>query len=164
MEYSYLSLIADSNGNISSITKDGVTKTYAYYDGTNRIKNTYGSGNDYVNDANGNITTASPKNIPTISYDPFTQMTKSMTISGSPTHTVNFQYTADNERILKNEKQGTTNNNYVYIRGNNNYPITEKINLNSVLNDKIYIYRLTGLIAVKMAVLLIIYLKIIFAA
>lgn len=87
-----------------------------------------------------------------------------MTISGSPTHTVNFQYTADNERILKNEKQGTTNNNYVYIRGNNNYPITEKINLNSVLNDKIYIYRLTGLIAVKMAVLLIIYLKIIFAA
>jgi len=60
-----------------------------------------------------------------------------------------FNYSADNERILKNEKQGTTNNNYVYIRGNNNYPITEKINLNSVLNDKIYIYRLTGLIAVK---------------
>jgi len=76
-------------------------------------------------------------------------MTKSITVTGTPTHTVNFQYTADNERILKNEKQGTTRNSNLYIRGNNNYPITEKINLNSVLNDKIYIYGPTGLIAFK---------------
>jgi RHS repeat-associated protein len=76
-------------------------------------------------------------------------MTKSITISGVPTHTVNFQYSADNERILKNERQGTTNNNSVYIRGNSDYPITEKANLNNSLSDKIYIYGPTGLIAVK---------------
>jgi hypothetical protein len=95
------------------------------------------------------VTASTPKNIPTIVYDPFTQMTKNITISGAPTHTVDFQYSADNERILKNERQGTTNNNNVYIRGNNDYPITEKINTNNTLNDKIYIYSPTGLIAEK---------------
>jgi RHS repeat-associated protein len=95
------------------------------------------------------MTASSPKNIPSITYDPFTQMTKNITITGTPTHTVNFQYSADNERILKNEKQGTTNNNNVYIRGNNDYPLTEKININNTLNDKIYIYGPSGLIAVK---------------
>jgi hypothetical protein len=139
----------DLNGNINSITKDGTTYTYNYYIGTNKIQNTDGSGNDYVYDANANITTSIPKGLNPLVYDPFTQMTKSITISGSPTHTVNFQYTADNERILKNEKQGTTNNNFVYIRGNNEYPLTEKINLNNTLNDKIYIYGPTGLIAFK---------------
>ena len=76
-------------------------------------------------------------------------MTNNITISGTPTHTVNFQYTADNERILKNEKQGTTNNAYVYIRGNSEYPITEKANLNNNMTDRIYIYGPTGLIALK---------------
>ncbi|MBL1156115.1 MAG: hypothetical protein D8M51_14455 [Ignavibacteriae bacterium] len=72
-------------------------------------------------------------------------MVKAIAITGTTTHTVNFQYTADNERILKNEKQGTVNNNYVYVRGNNDYPITEKINTNNALADKIYIYGPTGL-------------------
>jgi RHS repeat-associated protein len=77
----------------------------------------------------------------------FIQMTKSITVTGTSTHTVNFQYTADNERILKNEKQGTTNNSFLYIRGSNEYPVTEKINTNNTLTEKIYIYGPTGLIA-----------------
>ena len=84
-----------------------------------------------------------------ITYEPFTQMTKNITVTGSPTKTMSFIYSADNERILKNETQGTTNNNYVYIRGSNEYPITEKANLNSSLTDRIYIYGPTGLIAFK---------------
>jgi len=149
MEYSYLSLIADSNGNISSITKDGVTKTYAYYDGTNRIKNTDGSGNDYLYDANANITASLPKGLNPIVYDPFTQMTKSITVAGTPNKMMSFQYSADNERILKNEKQGTTNNLNLYIRGASEYPVIEKINTDNTLTDKIYIYGPTGLIAFK---------------
>ncbi len=98
---------------------------------------------------NGNITSSFPKELDPIVYDPFTQMTKSITVSGSPTHTVNFQYTADNERILKSEKQGTTNNSNLYIRGASEYPVIEKINTNNTLNDKIYIYGPTGLIAFK---------------
>jgi len=70
-------------------------------------------------------------------------------VTGTPTHIVNFQYTADNERILKNEKQGTTNNSNLYIRGASEYPVTEKINTNNTLSDKIYIYGPTGLIAFK---------------
>ncbi len=76
-------------------------------------------------------------------------MTKSITVTGTPNKTMSFNYSADNERILKNEKQGTTNNNYVYVRGNNDYPITEKANLNNILTDRIYIYGPTGLIAFK---------------
>lgn len=124
------------------------------------MKNAGGSAEDYVYDANGNITTSIPKGLDPIVYDPFTQMTKNLTITGTPTHTVNFQYTADNERILKNEKlersgnlgldgQGVTNKSYVYIRGNNDYPVTEKANLNNSLSDRIYIYGPTGLIAFK---------------
>lgn len=147
--YDISNIAYDLNGNIISINKGGTNYTYNYYYGTNKLQNTDGSGNDYVYDANGNITSSLPKGLNPITYDPFTQMTKSMTISGTPTHTVNFEYTADNERILKNEKQGTTNNNYVYVRGNNEYPITEKVNLINTLNDKIYIYGPTGLIAFK---------------
>lgn len=74
-------------------------------------------------------------------------MTKSITVSGTPTKTMTFNYSADNERVLKTESYGTTKNSNLYIRGNNEYPLTEKINLNSVLNDKIYIYGPSGLIA-----------------
>ncbi|HOJ06952.1 MAG: hypothetical protein HND40_08240 [Ignavibacteriota bacterium] len=74
--------------------------------GTNKLQITARSGNDYVNDANGNITTATPKNIPTISYDPFTQMKKSITVSGSLNKTMSFNYSADNERVLKTESSG----------------------------------------------------------
>ncbi|KAB2847476.1 MAG: RHS repeat-associated core domain-containing protein [Ignavibacteriaceae bacterium] len=98
---------------------------------------------------NRNITSSFHKELNPIVYDPFTQMTKSITVTGSPTKAMTFNYSADNERVLKTESYGTTKNSNLYIRGNNNYPITEKINLNSVLNDKIYIYGPTGLIAFK---------------
>ncbi len=112
-------------------------------------KNTDGKRNDYVYDANGNITTSLPKGLDPIVYDPFTQMTKSITVTGTPNKTMSFQYSADNERILKNEKQGATNNNNIYIRGSNEYPIIEKANLNSNLTERFYIYGPTGLIAFK---------------
>ncbi len=106
----------------------------------NKLENTGGSAEDYIYDANGNITTSLPKGLNPISYDPFTQMTKGITVSGTPTKTMSFQYSADNERIFKNEKQGTTNDNNLYICGNSDYPITEKAKLNNNLTDRIYIY------------------------
>ncbi|HOJ08630.1 MAG: RHS repeat-associated core domain-containing protein [Ignavibacteriota bacterium] len=98
---------------------------------------------------NRNITSSFHKELNPIVYDPFTQMKKSITVSGSLNKTMSFNYSVDNERVLKTESSGTTKNSNLYIRGNNNYPITEKINLTSVLNDKIYIYGPTGLIAFK---------------
>lgn len=86
-------------------------------------------------------------------------MIKSITISGTSTKTISFNYSADNERVLKTESNSTTKNSSLYIRGNpahrnfsvggNDYPITEKINLNTALSDKTYIYGPTGLIAFK---------------
>jgi hypothetical protein len=139
----------DLNGNIISINKGGTNFAYNYYTGTNKLKNTGGSNNDYEYDLNGNVKKSLPKGLDPITYDPFTQMTKNLTATGTPNKTMSFQYSADNERILKNEKQGTANNNYVYIRGNNDYPITEKANLNNSLTDRIYIYGPAGLIAFK---------------
>ena len=76
-------------------------------------------------------------------------MTSGITVTGSPTKTMTFNYSADNERVLKVESYGTTNNSNLYLKGNNEYPITEKINLNTALSDKTYIYGPTGLIAFK---------------
>ncbi|MBV6419610.1 MAG: hypothetical protein DAHOPDDO_00833 [Ignavibacteriaceae bacterium] len=147
--YDISNISYDLNGNIISINKGGTNYTYNYYNATNKLKNTGGSAEDYVYDANGNITASLPKGLNPLVYDPFTQMTKGITVSGTPTHTVNFQYTADNERILKNEKQATTNNLNLYIRGASEYPVIEKINTDNTLTDKIYIYGPTGLIAFK---------------
>ena len=148
-QYDISNISYDANGNIISINKGGTNYTYNYYYETNKLKNTGGSNNDFEYDLNGNVKKSLPKGLDPIVYDPFTQMTNNITISGTPTHTVNFQYTADNERILKNEKQGTTNNAYVYIRGNSEHPITEKANLNNNMTDRIYIYGPTGLITLK---------------
>ncbi len=95
------------------------------------------------------MTKSDPRNIPSITYDPFTQMTKSITVSGTLKKIMSFQYSADNERVLKTESSGTTKNSNLYIRGNNDYPITEKINSNNTLTARNYIYGPTGLIAFK---------------
>jgi len=76
-------------------------------------------------------------------------MIADITVSDSPTKAMLFNYSADNERVLKTESYGTTKNSNFYIRVNNEYPIIEKINLNTTLSDKIYIYGPTGLIAFK---------------
>jgi hypothetical protein len=62
----------------------------------NKLKNTGGSTEDYVYDANGNITTSFPKGLNPIAYDPFTQMTKNITVTDSPNKMMSFQYSADN--------------------------------------------------------------------
>ncbi|HMN16520.1 MAG TPA: hypothetical protein PKD03_02820 [Ignavibacteriaceae bacterium] len=96
----------DLNGNISSIFKAGIKKIYAYYTNMNRLRNTDGSGDDYVYDANGNIKKSLPKGLDPLVYDPFTQMKKSITVSGSLNKTMSFNYSADNERVLKTESSG----------------------------------------------------------
>ncbi|MCE7944060.1 MAG: hypothetical protein DYG95_20975, partial [Chlorobi bacterium CHB1] len=63
----------DPNGNILDLTRGSTTKTYSYYPGTNKVKNTGGSGNDYGYDWNANVYYASPKSILDIDYDSFTQ-------------------------------------------------------------------------------------------
>ncbi|MFZ2865190.1 MAG: RHS repeat-associated core domain-containing protein [Ignavibacteriaceae bacterium] len=147
--YDISNISYDLNGNIISINRGGTNYTYNYYTGTNKLKNTGGSNNDYEYDLNGNIKKSLPKGLDPLVYDPFTQMTKSITVTRTPNKMMSFQYSADNERILKNEKQGTTNNLNLYIRGASEYPVIEKINTNNTLTDKVYIYGPTGLIAFK---------------
>lgn len=55
---------------------------------------------------NRNITSSFHKELNPIVYDPFTQMKKSITVSGSLNKTMSFNYSADNERVLKTESSG----------------------------------------------------------
>lgn len=59
----------DANGNFKTVKINTTTKTYNYYANTNKVQNTDGSGNDYVYDGNGNITSSSPKGIGSMTYN-----------------------------------------------------------------------------------------------
>ncbi len=91
-----LTMTYDPNGNI--LTQNN--RTYNYISGTNKVKNTDGSGNDYTYNANGNITRANPKNIQQIRYDPFTQMTRRILTSRN----ITFQYDGSNRRVFRNHR------------------------------------------------------------
>ncbi len=91
-----LTMTYDPNGNI--LTQNN--RTYNYISGTNKVKNTDGSGNDYTYNANGNITRANPKNIQQIRYDAFTQMTRRILTSRN----ITFQYDGSNRRVFRNHR------------------------------------------------------------
>ncbi len=91
-----LTMTYDPNGNI--LTQNN--RTYNYISGTNKVRNTDGSGNDYTYNANGNITRANPKNIQQIRYDAFTQMTRRILTSRN----ITFQYDGSNRRVFRNHR------------------------------------------------------------
>ncbi len=84
----------DPNGNI--LTKGD--KTYTYHSGTNKVQNTDGSGDDYIYDANGNVTVSNPKYIKALQYDPYSQMT---TRIEKNLHNLSFHYDGANRRVFK---------------------------------------------------------------
>ncbi len=91
-----LTMTYDPNGNI--LTQNN--QTYNYISGTNKVKNTDGSGNDYTYNANGNMIKSFPKNIRQIKYDAFTQMTRRILTSRN----ITFQYDGSNRRVFRNHR------------------------------------------------------------
>ncbi|MBX7152057.1 hypothetical protein K1X84_10480 [bacterium] len=91
----------DANGNITKMKVNTATKTYAYYTNTNKVQNVDGSGNDYVYDAIGNITQSIPKSINALTYDPFVNRTK--TISMSSGNSMNMSYDGTERRVYRKD-------------------------------------------------------------
>jgi hypothetical protein len=91
----------DANGNFWSVKVGSVTKNYAYYTNTNRVQNTDGSGNDYTYDNIGNVTASVPKSINSLTYDPFVNRTKTITMSGG--NNMNFSYDGTERRVYKKD-------------------------------------------------------------
>ncbi len=137
----------DNNGNmISRPMGSSGQNTFVYYPGTNRLMNTNGNTNDHVlqYDASGNLVSNAARGI-SLSYDPFTQLMSS--VSGNDAN-VTFQYDGRKERILKTVSKSGSVTSTLYLRGTNEYPLTEKIGNGGSTTDRFYVYGPTGLVAV----------------
>ena len=148
----------DNNGNFTNVTTGGVPKDYIYHQGTNKVRNTNGSqADDYDYDPNANITLSMPKGSLGLLYDPFTQLTSF--INEGNGNDMTFQYGGNKQRVLKQEQVGQSPvpNATMYIHGmparhaspfgGNDYPLTEKYNEHGNIQDRMYIYGPTGLLA-----------------
>ncbi|MBI3764885.1 MAG: RHS repeat-associated core domain-containing protein, partial [Ignavibacteriales bacterium] len=132
----------DPNGNIMTVNRHAsIGSTYTYWSGTNKVRWTTGSTDQYTYDQNANITQSTPKSLNTITYDAFTQLTMSVTTAANGT--ISFEYDGRKERILKKVTNGSTTST-LYLRGLNEYPLTEKTNSGT---SRQYVYGPTGLIA-----------------
>lgn len=141
--YNYTSIQYDNNGNLS-YRLDGTSgvKNFTYHSGTNKLKNLTGAGTAYFYDENGNMTSTGGK---TLAYDPFTMQTQSITEGSTQ---IRYQYDGRKERILKTVSQNGNNTSTLYLRGRNEYPLTEKIGSSQNAIDRFYVYGLKGLVAV----------------
>ena len=75
----------DQHGNIARMRRGAATQTYAYFPGTNRVRNTGGNLSTYLYDRRGNVTTLTPRSITDVDYDPFTSLPTRLTTGGETT-------------------------------------------------------------------------------
>jgi len=148
----------DANGNILDLMRGGAAKYYTYYAGTNKVQNLDGSGNDYGYDSNANVTSSSPKNINTITYDSFLQRPASVSMSSGAS--LSLEYGGGTQRILKNYTSGATTNSRLYLHGGNDYPLIER-NKTTVSAETlaVYIYGLNGAVAKRVGSTVLFLLK-----
>ena len=137
--YSFSNIRYDNNGNVTNRQQGSSYLGYSY-SGSNRISYLLLNGGksvyNFYYDSDGNITNNQYEGI-IATYDPFTMMTNSM-FHGIDV--VSYQYNGRKERILKTVN-GTEKT--LYLRGTNDYPLTEKTSS----ANRFYIYGPTGLIA-----------------
>jgi large repetitive protein len=99
-------------------------------------------------DPNANVTYSQSRGLSGFYYDPFTQLPMRVSEDGQNEH-VSFEYGGNKQRLLKIEQIGMSAvpNSTLYIHGLNDYPLTEKYNEQSTIDDRLYIYGPAGLIA-----------------
>ncbi|HNJ71127.1 MAG TPA: RHS repeat-associated core domain-containing protein, partial [bacterium] len=132
--------VFDANGNIVKMKYGALAKTYAYYTGTNKIKNTDGSGNDYVYDNIGNVTKSTPKTIDSLFYDPFINRTKQISKSTSK---MTFQYDGTERRVYKKDSTSAISREFLYLYDGLNAVAVKRKGGGTTE----YVYGPTGLIA-----------------
>ncbi|NES65147.1 MAG: RHS repeat-associated core domain-containing protein, partial [Okeania sp. SIO2D1] len=96
----------------------------------------------YSYDANGNVKSASHRQVSNIDYDPFTQLTTQVQLEEATS--VSFKYDGENQRVLKTseDSSGKQTATKLYVHGLNDYPLLE-------VSDKPiqYIHGIGGLVA-----------------
>ncbi len=107
------------------------------------MQNTHGNGNDYVYDNIGNVTQSVPKSINSLTYDPFVNRTKTITMSSG--NNMNFSYDGTERRVYKKDVVGSTTTEILYLHDGMN-AIVER---NKTGTPTEYIYGPTGIIAIK---------------
>ncbi|NEN95448.1 MAG: hypothetical protein F6K50_07890 [Moorea sp. SIO3I7] len=145
----------DPNGNFLDVKRGSDEAQFSYLPGTNQVKNTGGNEDDFHYDDNGNITTAIKgagglnKPLSKLTYDPMTQLTRSIAVDDETVSLVTYAYGGKNQRVLKQSWRGNSPNTAkLYIRGMNSYPLLEKIrDVNNGESEVLYIYGPGGLLA-----------------
>ncbi|MGD8781981.1 MAG: polymorphic toxin type 50 domain-containing protein [Ignavibacteria bacterium] len=135
----------DDNGNLQELTRGGVSTSYTYVTGTNKVSSAGSSTFTY--DYNGNVETSAGKDIDPIEYDPFFNL--AVTITRAEEYMTAFRYGADHQRVYKeyytddSEKDKTA-----YIHGLSDYPLMESRQFYDAVDENtFYVYGPTGLIA-----------------
>ncbi|KAB2881558.1 RHS repeat-associated core domain-containing protein [bacterium] len=131
----------DANGNFIRVVANTTTKNYNYYANTNKVQNTDGSGNDYVYDNIGNITSSSPKTISTLTYDPFINRTRNISMGSGAG--MSFEYDGTERRVYAVETPA--NSKVLYLHDGMN-SIQERSSSGTATE---YVYGPTGIIALK---------------
>jgi len=129
----------DPNGNITRLERGGVSRNYTYANGKNIIQSV-GSWN-YSADAVGNMVSSGSQGLSNITYDPFTQMTMSVT---NGTRTMSYQYDGRKERVYSHDNINGTKT--LYLHGLSEFPIMVK---KSDGTEYAYVYGPTGLSAMR---------------
>ncbi|NEQ38786.1 MAG: RHS repeat-associated core domain-containing protein [Okeania sp. SIO3I5] len=134
----------DVNGNIETLKRGDTTNEYEYIQNTDKV-NTVSNNSEpqnYSYDANGNVKSASHRQISEIDYDPFTQLTTQVQLEEATS--VSFKYDGENQRVLKTseDSSGKQTATKLYVHGLNDYPLLE------VSEQPIqYIHGIGGLVA-----------------
>ena len=138
--------VYDLNGNIETLKEGDSTHEYEYVPNTDKVNEVSDESDpqSYTYDENGNVITASYRNISGIEYDPLTQLTKQVQLGGETPGTVSFKYDGANQRVLKTvlDSGGNPTVTKLYVRGLNDYPLLE-VGSQTVQ----YIFGVGGLIA-----------------
>ncbi|NET24832.1 RHS repeat domain-containing protein [Okeania sp. SIO1I7] len=134
----------DVNGNIETLKRGDTTNEYEYIQNTDKVNAVSNNSEpqNYSYDANGNVKSASHRQVSNIDYDPLTQLTTQVQLEEATS--VSFKYDGENQRVLKTSEDSSGNQTAtkLYVHGLNDYPLLE-------VSDKPiqYIHGIGGLVA-----------------
>ena len=126
----------DSGNKLTKVT-DGGNDTYGFKDGNT-------SGDDYVYDANGNLTKDRNKHITSIVYNHLNLPTQITINGGGNNGTISYIYDATGIKIAKQVSTGTSTEycgNYIYENGNLQFFSHPEGYVNAAGNDYEYVYQ-----------------------
>jgi RHS repeat-associated protein len=137
----------DANGNILKMSLGGVTRTYRYAPGTNRLSAVSGgqAALGFSYSPGGRVTSA--PGLGKIQYDSLTGLPAR--VDTDERGTVEFYYGSEGDRVLKKVGGGSAGTvKRLYLRGMSRNALVEKISVNDRETGRVfYIYGPTGLVA-----------------